>query len=1125
MKILKTQDLHVSPKWLDESIRDIDRICEVATTEKVDAITIAGDFFDGVLFASDRNNWKVITEQARKLQKPAPVFFVYGTRSHDNPGAYESFLDIGWREINIGKSETIGDLLIMGIQEISPAFLIGQYPELSKQEIIAEQYNLINGLIDSYYAPLAMSHKGPVLFMGHGHVQGVKFRDDQKPRSSDFMYSESMLERIGADYIQFGHIHLPQEFKSIKGSYGGGMHLTWNDIGFKPGFDVMTFTETQKPFIQRFDFDKPERQKIVIKDGDKLSKAYDKIKPNSDLWIDIECNKEFADQFDKIQSLSDLNKSIPLGPLSKITTNIQHVEHVRVDTEEYEKAQTLEDIYKIYDPEASKSILLKVNEVERETQAEQGSESQHTFQFLDLYLKGSKAGHENGVEEIRMNWEDFQNGINLITGANGTGKSFSLGSCNPFSVHLPTGIDLKSLFESKDSQAVRRFRDGDNIITQKILIDPTLAAPSAKYYMDINGDPVKNVTGNKKPFDDAVTEIFGTIKMFMACTFRGQKDNKDYPSLEKAKESDLRQIYTELAGIDKSHMKKYSHDKAVEFKRNIELDSREIETLEGLLLQDVNWLEQNIVNKTGEITVLNTTLVESNTDLEALRIDIVKLDRVKTENEGINKQIQGLEIDRDEVSDVKNSYELQLKTATDTLDSADNVKVELENLKSQETRHTVASGKYFDAQGLYNTDLDAWREDTEYIQAHLENIVINSEPLKKTHDDAVITIKDYENIIKGHNEKIEYLNKPCEHCGKLSTTLYEEMQDIEILIKTASDIIVESREVVTLSNKALDILRPKWSELNNTLLEKPKEPESLPILKKSMDDLKIDTDKLNSLQSTVDNLKSTEDRKIELESLIKQKSERLEEITIQIIELNSKLIEVDERKYTKLSMDIQILTAEISTATADIATLETEIKTLEKSLTDNDTRIEKITDIKKSVSVQQINITEWEKLDAAFSPKGIEALELSLFTPQVDRKANQLLQIHGTRFKVETITQDMDSKNKNLLERFKILVHDCMANEPKNLPVLSGSQAIWNTSAIREAISYVSSQKYGRIYDYSILDEADASIDTIDIVRFYDMIGRIIPDKKTIAVTHSTEVQNSIENVKDITDFFVGYGS
>ena len=389
MKILTTQDNHGNKKWIEEFKSDVARMCEVGRTEKVDAICIAGDFSDKSTLANDSDELGAFLQAGRDLMAVAPVFYIYGTPSHDAKGFYKIFHDIGWKEVNIGKSHVVGDTLIMGLPEINDAFIHNRYPELNKQEGIEKQYDLVNAIIDDYYVPLAKSHKGPVHFMGHGHVDGVKFRDDQKPRTSEFMFNESMLARIGADYYQFGHIHLPQSFKSIYGGYGGSMHITWNDVNFNAGFDIVehgNFRGLDCSMVARYDFDKPMRQKIIIDGGEPVpsSTILESIISGSNLHVEIKCNKEFHDQFDHELELEKLVKLHNLAPLSKITTTIQHEEHTRIDLEEYEKASSLEDLALIYNPDFSKSIIQKINIAESATASETQSIIPRTFEFLDM---------------------------------------------------------------------------------------------------------------------------------------------------------------------------------------------------------------------------------------------------------------------------------------------------------------------------------------------------------------------------------------------------------------------------------------------------------------------------------------------------------------------------------------------------------------------------------------------------------------------------------------------------------------------------------------------------------------------------------------------------------------------
>lgn len=1122
MKVLELQDIHVHPKWIEESKRHINKVCEVVIAEKVDAITIAGDFFHASIMANDKSAWADVLTMARQLQAAAPVYYVTGTPSHDAPGCYESFKDIGWKEINIGISEKLGDLLIMGIPEITPAFIMAQAPELSKVEAIATQYELVEDVIDSYYAPLALQHDGPVHFMGHGHVSGVKFREDQKPRSSDFMYSEQLLARIGADRYQFGHIHLPQQFETINGAYGGSSHITWNDLGFKPGFTVVRFSDKgKKYFLSRFNYGDPERQKITIKDISDLTGFVKGIRFEANLWIDVECDKSFAEQFDAAGTLEKIKESASLGPLSKVTTNIQRVENVRVETEEYEKCKTLEDLYKIFDPEVNSSTLLKVREAEEATKADIGASERRDFEFLDLYLKGSKAGRENGVDEIKLDFNDFQTGANLLVGDNGTGKSFNLGFCTPFSEHLPTGANFKDLFELKDSQIIRRWADGANIITQKIMIDPTLANPSAKYYMDINGEAL-NADGNKKSFDDIVADHFGSIKMFMTCAFRGQKENSNFPSLENARETDLRKIFTELSGIDRTPLKLYAHDKAATMARSIELDVKEAETLESTK-ESFETLAEDVKIKGAEKSEKNQNMIEKSEKLEELKKDKEVFDKDISDNDAIEKQIT--ELKEAGLSGLNEIDALVAENAgiIKTLEDSDNLKYELSLLKEKQTAYNAAAKNYFETQGIFNNALSAWNKDKNAAAGDREIIAGKAEDIKGRIAREKLTISENTHKVKMFESSSTHLNKPCEHCKKLSSTASEEIRVNNNQIGSLKLESEEAEEALGDLTQLIEGYREDWEAIKIPV--EPVAPEKLNLLKREMEELKIDAERLKALEGIIAGLKSSEEKSAEIKITIKNKIAILGEAQEKAEDLQKSIKPIDSAAFEALRLAASDSEAIINSLSREIGRLSAEIEGLVDRIKKSEAMDAKIEAINQRTEKQQVNVSEWKRIEEAFSPKGIPALELSMLAPQIDRVANSLLSSYGSRFSVETITQDLDSKGKNLIEKFKILVHDSMASDVKNLPNMSGGQAVWITKALQEAISKVAIERTGRNWLYSIMDEADAALDSSAIVDFYDMMNRAMDGaRKLVAVSHSIEAKASINNIVEITKSFIGYG-
>lgn len=1113
-KILMCQDIHVSPNWIEESKRDIDKIACTAKEQNVDAICIAGDFFHKAVMATDNHNWNEILNLARKLQDAAQVYFIHGTPSHDVPGCYSSFIDIGWKEIGMGKSEQINDVLIMGIQEISPSVLMSKFPDLSKTEIIAKQYELVNSLIDSYYIPLAVSHHDPVQggkyvhFMGHGHISGSKFRDDQSPRTTDFMYPEKMLSRIDADFYQFGHIHLPQDFKSIRGGYGGSAHITWNDLNFQAGFNIVTYSGGRGNVgLERFNYDKPIRKKIVVEDLESLLNIKLDEYENSDLWVNIKCDKEFADNWDCKQELAKLKSKISLGENSKITTEIQHIEHTRISTDEYNKCLGLEDLYKLYRPEVKESILKKVNEAENAVGTGKTNNTEQHIELLELYLRGTKAGLENGCEETKIDFTDFNTGANLLVGPNGIGKSFILGFCTPFSVHLPRETDLKLLFSLKESQVYRKFKVGDDIIEQRILIDPTLKNPSAKYSMSINGEAIAGVTGTKAPFDSAVFDLFGDIRMFFATVFRGQKENKNYPGLENAKESDLRQIFTSLLGVDRTPLKEYAHEKVKVLKNDIAMDEREMETLLSIvegpaeLKQEKTRLDDVLKSHETKLSEDEKTKYGFEADLK-IQNDIIDHNKIHDDNViRLQSEIKTLKGEMVESNpDLIEIFERQLKNGKMIFDRRNELNVNINDFNS-----------------LYIKSNEDYQTKKTDIEDELKVIETEGTELKHdiTYSNNIIDKLTAENIAS--EEKIDILTKPCDHCGKLSIENENDINKINLHISNNTAAIIKTKEQIGFHEADKKALGIKWSELNKTIPSKPeKSEEHLKAVDDFEDldditfvDIQMRQKKVDTLNNAVSTNKTIQD----------QINSKLTEVASNITSLK----DFDRTKYDDLENRLSDIISAITEKSENIISTKKDLEFQTEKIQKNNTTLEKITSIKNRCAVIISDISEWEEVEKAFSPKGIPALELSLIAPQVNSEANTLLNVYGTRFSIEIITQDLDSKN-NLAEKFKILVHDSYSSDIKNLSDMSGGQAAWITKSLQESISKIYSSRSGRTWLYSIMDEADGALDSNIISKFYEMMDKALDGKrKLISVSHSPDAKEAVQTVIDVTEFYIDY--
>ena len=410
--------------------------------------------------------------------------------------------------------------------------------------------------------------------------------------------------------------------------------------------------------------------------------------------------------------------------------------------------------------------------------------------------------------------------------------------------------------------------------------------------------------------------------------------------------------------------------------------------------------------------------------------------------------------------------------------------------------------------------------------APIQGIADKANSIKEQIATLESSIYNSNSIIRENEKTIKLLDKPCEHCNKNSSYNQAEIKKLQNAIRQREKIVSENRGEISALDLKLEKYRTDYDTLKNSIPKRPQETFELSQLKKAANDLGAlcDDAKLLKLQTLVEGMEESTSKRLDVQNQIISKENIIKENIARIEQVTAQLNIIDEEVFKTASYDVFTLQSKINKLSTENGRLEAENSALKARLLKHDERDLKIKEIDSRVAEKQKNITEWEIIESAFDKKGIPAMELSLQAPIIDREANRLLSIYGTRYKVETITQDFDSTGKNLVEKFKILVHDEKSNEIKNLPVISGGQGVWVTKALQEAISKVASERSGRTWLYSIMDEADGALDSEIIPVFYDMLDKALDGKrKLVSVTHSTEAKNCITSVKNITEFFVGY--
>ena len=1112
MKTAEIQDVHISPQWINQSEKDIDSICRACEAHKVSAITSAGDFNHRGIMANSSHKWGKYLSIAERLSGIAPVYYIYGTPTHDNPESYSSFDRIGWNRVGIGSFFTIENLLVTGMPEISSDVITAKFPDKSKSEIIESQYGLIESIFNEFYSPIIKSHNGPSLYMGHGHVSGMKFKDTEKPRSSDFMYSEEMLKKIGATRYQFGHLHLQQSFKTIWGGYGGSAHMTWGETGFQPGFNIIdweTQTETRIPY------DKYPRQVMIIKDFIEISEIHRIIENNGsprDYWVKVVCSSDAAKEIDFNGSLEELRGKFGelVGPESKITPEIEREESVRVDSEKYDECKSLEDIFKLYLPDSQRSILEKVREAEVACHQDVKDFVQKRISIVSMSVRGGIPSIENGFESFDIDFSIIPEGATIFKGKNGMGKSFYFGLAHPWPIHIPSGLSLPKLFKLKESSITRVFRVDNDTITQRILIDPTLKNPTAKYYMDINGKPVEGCKGTLSQFSAAVDEIFGSMDSFMVYVFKGQKDFKNSPSLERATESELRDIFTHLSGVDRGPIKDYAHDKVVYLGKQNELSVREIETLRSTL-EDMDVIKKMEDDAKTSLATLLKKRSEKESIISSMRSEVEEIQAIESKNKEIDSRIESLKSEISKIIDEKRTIQSRIDQFEniDISGSRDQVKQWMATM----SEHSKISAEINRLNSAYNNSISAWMESEGKKVSTLEEIKNRGMSLAseiKSMESEIDSLRRRGTDIRDVKKSISI---PCEHCGKLSSDITSKISDFDKELLNIDSRIDQIKESVQNKYATKDSLLQEYYSIEKTSTPKPGEPPELQFLilpniegldRKIIETEKLieSADELRTLSGKLDFIESERSRKAqEIESAQTEKS---------VIDMTIK---------AELVSLISETSSEISEIISKIGSEENQIKALSERMAkikETEFRIQKISE---ESGKDLLDLREWETIESAFNPKGIPAMELSLLAPIVDKRANEWLKENCPRYQIQTITQDLDSRG-DLAEKFKILVHDSMNDEPKNLPVISGGQSVWAIRAMRESLAQEANRRSGIVWEYCIEDEQDAALDHDIMPEYYDMISKSLSGRKMFAISHSPEAWSSADNVMDIMDFY-----
>lgn len=156
-------------------------------------------------------------------------------------------------------------------------------------------------------------------------------------------------------------------------------------------------------------------------------------------------------------------------------------------------------------------------------------------------------------------------------------------------------------------------------------------------------------------------------------------------------------------------------------------------------------------------------------------------------------------------------------------------------------------------------------------------------------------------------------------------------------------------------------------------------------------------------------------------------------------------------------------------------------------------------------------VGQYKQLERAFGKDGVPALLIEQALPQIEDKANDILErLSGGSMSVRFVTQAAykDKRREDLRETLEIQISD--GSGARDYELFSGGEAFRVNFAIRLALSEVLAQRAGARLQTLVIDEGFGSQDTQGRQRLVEAINLVRQDfAKILVITHIDELKDA----------------
>jgi len=1147
MKLHHIADSHFRRDNFNEAKASIDTLRADIEKNGSDLVVISGDTWDGPIQNTAGARFADFLGLIQGLADLAPVAMIYGTPSHDTEGSLEVFESLEARHrITIlrpgfpyflsltghieaepwSKENPVvrgqATALLFGVPEPNKKWLLANAGATGKDEADTAAHNALQGLFLGLGGMRQEHPNLPCVLLYHGQVLGAKSGTGYAA-ASGLAVTRDDLAMVGADYIALGDIHEPQQIGDLPAYYPGSIYpLDWGET-HKAGCNVVEIegdAEGWARAITRLDFPHPQRVKIARKPGDGL--AY-QVLPIADrmVWEEWTMTQEEASGFDETSELEGL---MVCGALegSKVTRYTLPTETVRAG--EITEASSLPEKIAIWADASSlavpPSVIIKASELEREASvAGSGATGAH-IRIDRLILRGAIGiWKKSKKDEVELDLEALGPGVLALVGPNGAGKTTILENLHPWLQMLTRGGALKDHFRLKDSCRDLYFTDERTGWRYRALISirADIASGSAEYYLyrdqGSGFEPLPGINGRKEPYEAAVSELFGSLEMYLRTAFVTQRPSKAAPDLGEATKGERKALFGELAGID--YLDRYREAA----KARADAAESEFRTLHATVAAAAG-VDEEIAALLADIAFQESKAAAAEKRAQEVRGQGNAARAAVDEARGV---VQGLERSEDR----RTQLEREITTLLAEVRQAEGAIALFQGAagrRGNAEAQIVAAEKLTAEAGELRRQREAAsardRKAVDEFRTQQEGLRLSGETLRADLDRARKGEAATAQALAVARARLQApVADTCPTCGQ--TLPGDRLEALRHAHEEAESVVARAEEEHNLAAAALASAKAAYEAAAAEFsAQKPPPPEPFPGAGRLAE---IEADlAFTDLPSLRETIRKADEATVRIEEASRRIASGNSEAaakreTIAALERELSGLPAARADLSAKEACLEELRSAYTAAKAEAAAGEEGARAGARSLQAANTRQASRDAAAAKLEAVAAELADWRFIERAVGADGIQALELDALAPSISAVANRILsEAYGSRYQIEFRTTRIAGKGSKTkqVEDFEIFILDTETGDEQTIDSLSGGEAVWIRKALYDGFAVIRAKNTGTRFQTVFLDEADGALDPearMLYLRMLEAAHREAGRFQTILISHSTEIQAMVD--------------